>query len=63
MSWAITKSLTADDVVYLIQEVYRINKDPERLAVIGYNRGSYVLYVNDVTEGAFDKLGEDIGAD
>ena len=23
----LTKSLTADDVVYLIQEVYRINKD------------------------------------
>lgn len=57
----ITKSLTADDVWYLLQEVKRINKDPERVAVIGYNRGSYVLYVNDLTEGAFTKLGEEIG--
>ncbi len=52
----ITKSLSSEEIPYLIQEYHRINRDPERLAAIGYNRGSYVLFVNDLTEGEFEKL-------
>jgi len=56
---ALTKPLSSEDTDWLIREFHRINTDPERLAMIGHDSGSFILFVNDQTEGVFDRLGDE----
>lgn len=47
------------EFVYLANEYKRISKDPLRTCYIVYSEGKIALFVNDVTEGAFERLGEE----
>ena len=47
------------EFVYLSNEYKRISKDPFRKCYIVYSESKIALFVNDVTEGAFDRLGEE----
>lgn len=44
---------------YLANEQRRISKDSLRTCYIVYSQNEISLYVNDLTGGAFDKLGEE----
>jgi len=47
------------EFAYLVREHHRINDDPLRDCYIVYANGRIALFVNDITEGAFEKLNED----
>lgn len=57
----LTKWLPAVQVElqYLTDECVRIKKDPKRFAMVVYHNGQVALYVDDVTNGAFDALPDD----
>lgn len=44
---------------FLANEHYRISKDPLRKCYIVYAENKISLFVNDLTEGAFERLGEE----
>ncbi|NRH21059.1 hypothetical protein HOO68_03375 [Candidatus Gracilibacteria bacterium] len=44
---------------YLASEHRRITKDPSRKCYIVYSENKIALFVNDMTEGAFARLGEE----
>ena len=47
------------ELSYLEKEYLRITKDPSRKCYIIYDQGLVALFVNDVTNGMFDRLGEE----
>lgn len=47
------------EFIYLTNEYKRIMKDPKRYGYIVYSAGKIALFVNDLTDGAFDKLSEE----
>lgn len=50
---------TQKEFEYLKNEYNRIMCDPSRSGMVVYNKGTVALFVNDMTDGAFDKLGEE----
>lgn len=44
---------------YLHDECVRISRDRTRLCYIAFHQGKLALYVNDLTGGIFDTLGEE----
>lgn len=57
----LTKWLNVNDneLEFVTKEYRRIVKDKTRLCVLAYDRGRVAIFVNDVTEGAFDRDGDD----
>lgn len=54
----LTKLCGSGDLDWLLQETVRISMDYDRIAVIGYaGSNHFALYVNDLTNGEFDKMG------
>jgi len=47
------------EFVYLVGEYKRISKDPSRTCYIVYFESKIALFVNDITEGAFERLSEE----
>jgi len=47
------------EFVYLANEYKRISKDPLRACYIVYSNSKIALFVNDITEGAFERLSEE----
>lgn len=47
------------EFAYLVGEYKRISKDPFRTCYIVYSESKIALFVNDVTEGAFERLGDE----
>lgn len=47
-----------DDMSYLRKEYTRISADPSRMCAIVTCNSKYALFVNDVTNGEFDKMKE-----
>jgi len=50
---------TNQEFGYLAKEYGRIREDATRQCVIVYWCGKVALYVNDITEGAFDRMGDE----
>ncbi len=61
----LTKIILFENLPWLVGEFGRINTDPERVAAISYmgpypgGGESFSLCVNDITEGEFDRMGEE----
>ena len=57
----LTKWLPAiqSEIKYLADECVRIRQDSKRFAMVIYHNGQVALYVDDVTNGAFDALTDD----
>ena len=51
---------TQQELAYLASEYRRISVDPCRQCFLVYEIGRVALYVNDITEGAFDRMGEEV---
>lgn len=51
--------LIKDEIEYLEKEYARISTDTTRFCYIVYHCGKIALYVNDVTNGSFEKLSEE----
>jgi hypothetical protein len=47
------------EFVFLSNEYKRISKDPLRTCYIVYCEGKISLFVNDITEGAFERMSEE----
>ncbi len=48
-----------EDLEYIEKEYHRISNDRSRKCFIVFNIGKFALFVNDLTNGEFDKLGSD----
>lgn len=48
-----------DEFEYLSNEYHRISKDARRTCYIVYHAAKIALFVNDMTEGAFERLSEE----
>lgn len=48
-----------EDLEFLEHEYRRISSDPLRKCFLVFNIGKFALFVDDLTDGAFDKLGSD----
>jgi len=48
-----------DELAYVTNEYRRINKDTARRCMIAYDNGRVAVFVNDVTNGAFEANGKD----
>lgn len=64
------RAIQFEHLPWLVGEFGRINTDPERVAAIAYmgpcpGKGfsaygeTFALYINDVTDGEFDRMGEE----
>lgn len=47
-----------EEMTYLRNEYFRISADPLRVCMIATHNGKFALYVNDITNGAFNALSE-----
>lgn len=47
------------EVRYLLNEHHRISSDPTRICYIVYRSNRLSLFVNDLTDGEFERLSED----
>lgn len=55
----LTKLCKNGDLDWLFKEAYRINQDDGRVAAVGYfGSDHFALYVNDLTDGEFDRMGD-----
>lgn len=57
----LTKWLPAieKELQFLEKEYHRIISDANRFCMVVYHNGQVALYVNDLTNGMFEQLGED----
>ena len=51
---------TSQELKYLAGEYTRIREDPTRRCLIVYWAGKVGLFVNDMTDGAFENMGEEV---